>query len=165
MPLPLTKFAVTEFAFIFCKAPSRPTTLLATIPYKPTPFPLTKFAETLPLIFTNPWNVGLLLKITLPDPLDVVTPVPPFSTSNVPTKTILASMFPTIFAALISVNANPLAVMLVTEMSDGKRALSRVPEAMLDALTLEIPYASPVKLADTDDTEIEEGNWVFNKLP
>jgi hypothetical protein len=126
---------------------------------------LTYCAFTLPLTVTNPWNVGVSLKITLPEPLEVVTPVPPFWTSNVPTKITLASMFPTIFAALISVNANPLAVMLVTEMSDGKRALSRIPEAMLDAFTLEIPYASPVKLAETVDTEIEEGSWVFNTLP
>jgi len=56
-------------------------------------------------------------------------------------------MFPTMFAALISDNPNPLAEMLVTFIEDGKRALSRVPSVSKDALDVLPDAEMPDKYA------------------
>jgi hypothetical protein len=70
-----------------------------------------------------------------------------------------------VFARFRDVNPLPFAEMFETDIEDGNLALLRVPEDILDALTFEIPKASPPKFAVMVDTEIEEGNWVFNTLP
>ena len=62
--------------------------------------------NTMPLVMFGPARVGAVLRTTLPDPVEVVTPVPPFRTATVPvTLAALPEMFPVMLAPLIVVDA------------------------------------------------------------
>ena len=120
---------------------------------------------------------ALILLIENPSPESpVCTPVKnaPFPKMYDPETLPLTDIFdgnwvfnklPYVFAKFKDVNALPFAEIFETIMDVGKRSLLRVPLTILDALTFEIPNASPAKFPETAETEIFTGSWEFNKLP
>ena len=83
------------------------------------------------LVVTVPENVGDADSTTLPEPVEDVTPVPPFATGNVPETCVVRAIFPQLGAVLTppEIRALPVATPASFDNAEVVEAYSRSPTA------------------------------------